>query len=335
MVMKVYYPVDPPPDPSREGKAAWDLLQARLDPQVELVTGEHLPPSADYQILVNGRPTPDQLTASPFLQTVIIPWAGLSVPTRELLMQHPDLAVHNLHHNAVTTAESALMLLLAAAKLILPVERQFRRQDWRPRYLNPNASLMLHGKTVLVLGYGSIGQQVAKVCQAMGMRVLATRRSLEGAQAGDPYAEVFPAGDLHQLLPQANVLVITLPLTVETHALIGEQELNLLPEKSILVNVARGPIVDQKALYEALKAGRLHSAGLDVWYHYPADEASRAHTPPADFPFHELDNVVMSPHRGGSSRESGLLRMQHLAELLNMAAQGKALPNKVSLEKGY
>jgi phosphoglycerate dehydrogenase-like enzyme len=334
-VLKVYYPVDPPSQSHQEEMAAWDLLKTRLDPQVELITGEKLPDQADYQILVNGRPTPEQLNASPALHTLIIPWAGLSTSTGELIQQYPHLAVHNLHYNAVTTAESALMLLLTAAKLILPVERQFRKNDWRPRYLNPNPSLMLSGKTVLILGYGSIGQHLGKACKAMGMRVMATRRSLQRAKIGDQYAEVYPASELHRLLPQANVLIITLPLTDETQSLIGEAELELLPEKAILVNVGRGPIVDQEALYHALKNGYLHSAGLDVWYHYPPDEESRANTPPADFPFHELDNVVMSPHRGGGSSDSKSLRMEHLAEILNLAVQGQPLPNKVEPERGY
>jgi len=335
MALKVYYPVDPPSDPHQEEQAAWDLLSAQLDSQIVLQTGKELPQPADYEILVSGRPTAEQLDASPALHTLIIPWAGLSVPTGELLGKYPHLEVHNLHYNAVTTAESALMLLLMAAKLILPVERSFREHDWRPRHLYPNPSLMLSGKTALILGYGSIGRHVGKVCRAMGMRVIATRRSLDGGPPDDPYAEVYPAGELHRLLPQANVLIITLPLTPETDSLIGEAELNLLPENAILVNVGRGPIVDQAALYQALKDGHLHSAGLDVWYHYPPDETSRANTPPADFPFHELDNVVMSPHRGGGSMEVDLLQMEHLARILNLAAHGQALPNKVEPQRGY
>ena len=335
MALKVYYPVDPPSNPHQEEQAAWDLLYAQLDPQIALITGKELPQPADYQILVNGRPTAEQLDASVALHTLIIPWAGLSVPTGELLRQYPHLAVHNLHYNAVTTAESALMLLMAAAKLILPVERRFREHDWRPRYLSPNPSLMLNGKTALILGYGSIGQHVGKVCRAMGMQVMATRRSLEGSQSDDLHTEIYPAGELHRLLPQANVLIITLPLTPETDSMIGETELRLLPDQAILVNVGRGPIVDQAALFHALKEGRLHSAGLDVWYHYPPDEESRAHTPPADFPFHELENVVMSPHRGGGALEGDLLRMEHLAQMLNLAAQGQALPNRVEPERGY
>jgi phosphoglycerate dehydrogenase-like enzyme len=99
--------------------------------------------------------------------------------------------------------------------------------------------------------------------------------------------------------------------------------------------MGRGPVVDQDALYNALITGKLHSAGIDVWYNYPPDEDARAYTPPADFPFHELDNIVMSPHRGGGASEVETLRMAHLAELLNAAASGDQIPNQVDLKRGY
>jgi phosphoglycerate dehydrogenase-like enzyme len=95
--------------------------------------------------------------------------------------------------------------------------------------------------------------------------------------------------------------------------------------------------VDEAALYHALRDGRLHAAGLDVWYHYPApgDEAARAHTPPSAYPFHELDNVVLSPHRAGGSMETDRARMDHLAALLAAAARGEPLPNRVNIQVGY
>ncbi|MEJ2758695.1 MAG: NAD(P)-dependent oxidoreductase, partial [Anaerolineales bacterium] len=130
-------------------------------------------------------------------------------------------------------------------------------------------------------------------------------------------------------------LIITLPLTEETQGLIGAEELALLPPQSIVVNVGRGPVIDQHALYHALREGHLHSAGLDVWYNYPPDEASRANTPPADVPFQELENVVMSPHRGGGAADIETVRMAYLANLLNTTALGNPMPNQIDLEKGY
>jgi phosphoglycerate dehydrogenase-like enzyme len=331
-MLKVYYPQPPFSSERKPDRTAWEVLQSGLQKDIEIITGLDLPQPADYHILISGRPSAEQIEASPNLHTLLIPWAGLPDVTADLMGQHPHIAIHNLHHNAVTTAETALTLMMAAAKYLLPIERTFRSLDWRPRYA-PNPAVTLHGKTALILGYGSIGQHVGRVCAALGMHILATRR--DPSQPTDAPGEVHPPDALHSLLPRANVLIITLPLTDETRALIGERELNLLPQNAVLVNIGRGAVVDQHALYQALKSGRLHSAGLDVWYSYPPDEDARAYHPPADVPFHELDNVVMSPHRGGGSAEIEILRMEHIVRFLNLAVEGKPLPNRVSLEKGY
>jgi phosphoglycerate dehydrogenase-like enzyme len=166
------------------------------------------------------------------------------------------------------------------------------------------------------------------------MDVLATRRHV--SQPSDEFAqEIHPGSALHDLLPRAHALIIGLPHTPETDGLIGARELGMLQRPSLLVNIGRGPIVQQQALYEALRDGTLHAAGLDVWYNYPTDKASRTNTPPADFPFHELDNIVISPHRGGMTSETEQLRMAHTAVLLNAAARSESMPNRVNLQLGY
>ena len=310
-----------------------DQLISRLDSQVRLTTGQEELAPADTTILIAGRPTRELLAAGPMIRSLIIPWAGLPDETGRLLVEFPDITVHNLHHNAQPVAEMVLALLLGAAKLVLPFDRLLRRNDWTPRYEQSQAQL-LAGKTALILGYGSIGHLTAGHCKALGMRVLATRRRPNGDSDG-PADEVYSANALHDLLPEANALLICLPHTSETDGLIGQKELALLREKSILVNVGRGPIVDQEALYLALQSRHLHAAGLDVWYNYPTDSASRKQTSPADFPFRELDNIIMSPHRAGSTAESNALRMAHLADLLNAAAAGEEMPNRVNLAAGY
>jgi phosphoglycerate dehydrogenase-like enzyme len=194
--------------------------------------------------------------------------------------------------------------------------------------------LLLAGKTAVILGFGAIGRRVAAFCRALGMDVLATRRRLQ-QPAQENGVPVYPTAALPELLPQANVLIICLPLTPQTEGLIGAAELAALPSPAILVNIGRGAIVEQEALYRALRQGELHAAGLDVWYNYPPDEAARSQTPPADYPFHELDNVVMSPHRGGASDATAELRMSHLAASLNAAARGEPIPNPVDREIGY
>ena len=225
----------------------------------------------------------------------------------------------------------ALALLLSAAKFIVPIDQQLRANDWSPRYA-PSRSIGLHGKTALIVGYGQIGQRVGRVCRALEMTVLATRRNrLEQ----DGVAEIHPISALPQLLPRSQALIITAPLTPETRGLIGEKELALLPRGALLINVGRGAIVDEAALYQALQSGQLAAAGLDVWYTYPRDEAAQSNTPPSQFPFHELDNVVLSPHRGGDEVGIDVPRMAELAELLNAAARGEPMLNRVDVQAGY
>jgi phosphoglycerate dehydrogenase-like enzyme len=117
--------------------------------------------------------------------------------------------------------------------------------------------------------------------------------------------------------------------------MLNAERIAKLQNHSIVVNVARGPIVNEQALYEALKLKTIAGAGLDVWYRYPEDEVSREHTPPATYPFHELDNVVMSPHRAGGSRQNESFRLQHLAQVINALARGATHPTKVDVEAGY
>ena len=315
-----------PPEPSL------NQLRSELQPGVTLTSGGALPEQPQYEVLVAGRPEREHLEASPVLRALIIPFAGLPLETRALLEDFPHLTVHNLHHNADAVAEMAITLMLAAAKSIVPCDRALRRHDWRPRYAS-NPAILLQGKTVLILGFGAIGKRVAHLCRGLGMDVIATRHGATGA-GSEP---VYPPQALRDLLPRADVLIVTLPLTAETEGLIGRAELALLPPSSVLVNVGRGPVVDENALYHALRHGTVHAAGLDVWYAYPSDEDSRMNTPPSALPFHELDNVVMSPHRagGGGSAEVEEHRMVHLARLLNAAAAGLEIPGRVDMAAGY
>ena len=313
-----------------------EMLLNELDDGIQ-VSGGALPPGeADYAMLIGGNPSEEDVNASPNLRFLVIPFAGIPEPTRELMLNHLQVSVHNLHHNAAPTAETGLALLFAAAKFIVPFDRSLRANDWTPRYQG-NPARLLCGKTALVLGFGEIGQRIARVCNALEMEVLALRKSAPEGGVLMHGARVFPAGALHELLVKTDVLIVTLPLTDETRGLIGKRELGMMCKGGILVNVGRGPVVDQEALYQALTDGTLSAAGLDVWYNYPTGEESRRNTPPSDFPFTGLDNVVLSPHRGGEggTLEVERLRMKALASLMNNAARGLPVPNQVNLHIGY
>jgi len=228
-----------------------------------------------------------------------------------------------------------LTLLLAATKSIIPVDARFRKHDWTDRY-GSNPPYILYGKTIVILGYGSIGSHLGRACHALGMTVHGICRS---TNKRDDFATLHTLEDLPSLLPAAQVLAVCLPLSSHTKGIIGDKELKLLPSKSIIVNVARGAIIDEAALYENLKSGHIFAAGLDAWYNYPSlednnYEASRKNTKPSRFEFEKLDNVVMSPHRGGTIKgpEVELERLKQLANLLNGVAKGEEMQNKLIFE---
>jgi len=290
-------------------------LRTLLPPTIELVVDE--PGGAD--VLVKGVPNAVDLDEREGLRAVVIPYAGVPRVTRELVAERPALTLHNLHHNAAPTAETAVALLLAAAKRVVPMDRALRARDWSLRY-ERSTDMLLEGSHALVLGYGAIGQRIGRAVEALGMRVTPVRRR--------------DTVDLDTLLPTANAVLLALPLTPETDGMLDARRLALLPDGCCIVNVGRGPLIDESALYSELKSGRLR-AGLDVWYQYPKSAEEAADTAPATHDFGALDSVVLSPHRAGHCLQIETLRAQHLAELLLAAANGQPIPNRVNLEAGY
>ena len=307
-------------------------LTPLLSPDVDLTTGsENEAPPTATRILVKGVPTKADLAACTHLEVVIIPWAGFPRASRELLRDHPQIAVHNLHHNADTVAEMAIGLMFACSKRIPFFDRRLRRGDWQPRYAESHVTL-LKGKRALILGYGAIGQKIAVLCKALGMSVTGLRRS--DTPAMDSSIRVAGADRLLFLLPETDVLFVSLPWTPETDRLMGARKLGQLPQGAIVINIGRGTIFDEQALYQALRNKRI-SAGLDVWYNYPRSEIERMHTWPSNYPFAGLDNVVMTPHLAGDHDTIEHSRAVALALLLNAAAHDETLPNRVDVERGY
>jgi phosphoglycerate dehydrogenase-like enzyme len=312
-----------------------EILRRDLDAGITVTCGKDLPDPPDYDVLVCGVPDRESIEASPNLRHLVIPWSGLPRKTRELMRGYPRISVHNIHHNALPVAEVAMMLMLAAAKDLIPIDAALRKGDWGKRY-EAHTMDLIQGKRALILGYGAIGREIASRCLAFGMNVSAVRRDPADSAGGESNRGValHSPSQLSALLPEADVLFLALPLTDETKGLIGREEVSLLPRGAILVNVSRGRIVDERALYEKLKAGELR-AGLDVWYNYPESQESRSSTPPSEYAFGDLPNVVMTPHLAGHSDRTEHLRGRELVRLLNEAARSGRPPGAVDVELGY
>jgi D-3-phosphoglycerate dehydrogenase len=187
--------------------------------------------------------------------------------------------------NHETVADHTLALMLAVLRNLRRLDADVRRGGWRDFSLPLS---QLNGATVGLVGYGAIGQAVGRRVKAFGAKLLV--HDPVGAPAGEELV------DLDDLLRRSQVVSLHLPLAPETTKLIDARRLALLPPGAVVVNTSRGPIIDQEALIEALRSGRLGGAGLDVF------EVE----PPGSGPLTEFDNVVMSPHCGGISAESNL-----------------------------
>jgi phosphoglycerate dehydrogenase-like enzyme len=315
-------------------QAALDALTTSTVPEgidLRVVTSAHLAEAEkDWpQVLVDGNPG-EALLAGANLTTVIVPYAGIGEALRRAASARPHLRVHNSHYNSKMVAQHATALLLAVTNRIIAADAGLRDGDWGDKGARANLGVNLDGKRALLLGHGSIGRALAPTLTSLGMSLTAFTRS---GTAADGLPVVGP-DSLHSVLPAADVVICSLPATQETIGLIGARELAALPDQAILVNVGRGPVIDEDALFNALESGRLFGAGLDVWYRYPEDRHARGATRPATRPFHTLDNVVMSPHRAdevdGWQRHAVADVMLTLEDL-----RGGGSRNRVDLQRGY
>ncbi|NKX49641.1 hydroxyacid dehydrogenase [Arthrobacter deserti] len=234
----------------------------------------------------------------------------------------------NTFHHARPIAEHVLMSVLALNRRLLASDRQLRSGSWRT--IANDSSVPLHRTldtmTLGVVGLGSIGAEVARLGAGLGMETLAVRSRPE-APLPDGVRPGWVGGtaDLPRLLAGSDAVVVTVPLSAATEGLIGPAELALMKPGAFLVNVARGPVVDQAALYAALSGGSLAGAAIDVWWGAPAP----GRTPPADFPFAELENVILTPHYSGHARSTFERRADDIAGNIARLAEGRPLLNVV------
>jgi len=184
----------------------------------------------------------------------------------------------------------------------------------------------LRGQTMCIVGYGDIGRACAQRAHAMGMRVLAVRRRPELSQ-GDPYISgVYGMDQMIDILPQSDFVVAAAPLAPGTRHLIGEAALGAMKNTAVVMNVGRGPVVDEAALIRALQSGRIRGAALDVFEVEPL---------PADSPLWKLENVLLSPHSTDHTKTWLEDAMQFFIDNFERYAAGRPLVNVVDKRAGY
>jgi phosphoglycerate dehydrogenase-like enzyme len=269
------------------------------------------------------------VSAAPSFQglgLVQVPGAGIDgIPVTHL---PSGTVLANVFEHEHSIGEYVIMAMLAMSRDLVNSDRDLRHGVWRNPALNDELPfpLTLRGRQLLLVGFGHIGQVVARFAQVFGMRVSAVRRSPELGAEGIEGVDVVGVDQLQDRLGSADFVVVVVPLTDETRGLIAEAELAAMKEGAGLVNVARGPVVDENDLFDALESRRLASAALDVWYHPPGPEG---HAQPATRPFHQLRNVLMTPHYSGVTEETFRRRTKLIGDNLRWFRDGQALRNVV------
>ncbi|UFN47874.1 2-hydroxyacid dehydrogenase [Roseomonas sp. OT10] len=252
-----------------------------------------------------------------------VPGAGTDAVRFDALP--PQAAVCNCFGHEAAIAEYVMAALLQWQIPMAEADRRLRRGEWAYWAGDPaRAHGELAGRTLGLLGFGHIARAVARRARAFDMRVHVANRS--PLPAGAEVDRAQGLDDLPGFCRDVEALVVTVPLSSETRGLVGEAALAALPHGALVVNVARGPVIDEQALYDALAAGRVQAA-IDTWYRYPS--APEPAPLPAALPFHTLPNLVMTPHMSGWTDGTIRRRQRAMADNVNRLRRGEPLVNRL------
>jgi phosphoglycerate dehydrogenase-like enzyme len=224
--------------------------------------------------------------------------------------------------HATPLAEFVLFAMLYFAKRMPRVLADQRRRHWERFALDT-----LPGKTLGVVGLGRVGRAIARLARAVGLRVVAIRRTVDAGASDAPDVDaVYPLAGLGTLLAESDYVALIVPFTRETAGLLGERELALMKPGAVLINIARGQLVDEAALIDALRSGRLGGAALDVFATEPL---------PADSPLWAMSNVLVTPHSMSTALEENEVLVELFCDNLRRYLAGQALRNVFDRERGY
>lgn len=293
---------------------------------VEAHEGDFPPEAGEAEVAYTG-PNPERLRAllgnAPRLRWIHTVSAGVdSMLIPEIVERDGLVLTNNSGAYDASIAEFCLAAIFAAAKRLPAHFRNQLARRWREG-AEGERHADVRDATVVIVGMGSIGGELARLASAVGMRVIGVRRS---GRAADGASRVVTPDRLAEIAREADYLVVTAPLTSETRGLVSRAVIAALPRHAWVVNIARGPIVDEDALYEAVRDGRVGGAGIDAWWEEPL---------PPDSRWWDLDNVILTPHRSFSSPRLSERSLALFAANLRRYLAGQPLLNVVDKRAGY
>jgi len=266
---------------------------------------------------------PKDMPAAPHLKLLHLPGAGIDAI--DFTAVPATATVCNVFEHEIGISEYVMASMLQWMIPIPQLQADLRRGHWHGSYLFGPVHGELFGKTIGIVGYGHIGREVAKRAEAFGMKVLACSHT---ARAGDSVvSSVQGIEQLNSLLEESDFVLLALPLTDATNGIIGGSQLATMKPTGVIINVARGALIEEAALYTALRDKRIGGAIIDTWYRYPSDKTSICE--PSQFPFHELDNVIMTPHASAWTDQLIYRRNRVIASNLDRLARNQPLINVV------
>jgi len=301
---------------------------------------DEIPPSvwAGTEVLYTTRvlPMPEQ---APMLRWIQFHWAGVDHALDVPILQKTDLLLTTLSGAAASQmAEYAVMMMIALGRHMPGLVAYQKKGEWPSERWEQFNPCELRGSTVGIVGYGSIGRQIARLLQAFGATVLATKRDpmhpedhgyiSEGV--GDPQGDfvhrLYPTQAIRSMLKLCDYVVVTVPLTSETRGLIDQDELAVMKPSAYLVDISRGGVINHNALISVLKERKIAGAGLDVFPDEPL---------PSNSPLWKLPNVLLTPHLAGFSPHYDERAVDLFAENLRLYVNRLPLYNRINLERGY
>ncbi len=271
---------------------------------------------ADALIILQWKPVKNIINKMENLKLIQTLSAGVDHIPLEQIPKNTILC-SNSGSNAWAVAELAFTLILAALKRSCYRDRAMREGKF-PQLLEGR---LLKRKKVGIVGFGHIGQALAKMLAPFDVKIYATNRS--GAYSGPINIEhIGKLNTLDSILPELDILVLSVPLTKDTKNMINEERLNKMKKNAILVNVARGKLIEEEQLYKFLVENKNFTAALDTWWHYSSGFMQH-------YPFEELDNVILSPHCGGVYESWLDDAIKYASENIKRFSEGKELINVV------
>lgn len=275
----------------------------------------------DVEVLVgSNRLTTEYFDAAPNLRWFQVMNAGLERLDRQGILKRGFMVTNGSGLAAAPIAEWCIGAMIALAKHFPGYARNQANHEWS----RIRGAVSLEGKTCGIVGLGAIGRATGVRARALGMRVIASRRTVDGS---DPDCdELLPYSRLQDLLAQSDFIVLCVPLTAETDGLIGADAIRAMKPTAYILNIARGAVIDQEALIDALREGRLAGAALDVTSPEPLGVES---------PLWDMPNVLITPHTSGSSDRRDGAAAALFVENLRRYVHGEGLRNLARPDLGY